>query len=72
MTLPVAKGYLTLRRRIQKTFALIKQRRKPDNLNPQTHHTENLESSKTDLIFLPVFLYERETSPTALRDAENS
>ena len=72
MTLSVAKGYLTLRRRSKKKIALVKQRRKPDDLNPQTYRSENLESRKTDLKNLPVFLYGRETSPTALRDAVNS
>jgi len=56
----------------QKTLALTKERHKSDDLNPQTHSSENLESRKTDLIILPVFLYGRETSPTDLRDAINS
>jgi len=72
MILSVATGDLTLGRRSQKTFALMKQRRKPDDLNPQTHRAKNFESRKTNLKILPVFLYGRETSPAALRDAVNS
>lgn len=72
MTFSVCKEFLRLRRRSQKTFVLMKQPHKPDDLNHQTHRYENFESRKTDLIILSVCLYGRKTSPTALRVALNS